>query len=297
MSWAITTLRSESGLFPQMLHEWFSSFKDYESNRSIRRQKDHPKMIISYLTSLPLVAKINSTIIPKNNSEPKEKPKSRSFILVNQLYKDISRALVRKKLSAGKSNGGEKVVGLTDMIIYNRVYLHLEKCYVLSRALVKVKLRLDAWSMHRKGPILNFKLTVRVIRTFWEHGRAIEWERYHKHGIYSFYLANSKQRMISFELDQTNINGGVLISHKLKYHLYGVNYMEQRASLPIGVTVEFYGGELNGINYNDPAAVKKYARRAELGESKTCPSTTITFLFWNSSPISPRLFIRPFPRL
>ena len=46
----------------------------------------------------------------------------------------------------------------TDMIIYNRVYLHLEKCYVLSRALVKVKLRLDAWSMHRKGPILNFDL-------------------------------------------------------------------------------------------------------------------------------------------
>ena len=33
----------------QMLHSWFSSFRDYECNRSIRRQKDHPKMIISWL--------------------------------------------------------------------------------------------------------------------------------------------------------------------------------------------------------------------------------------------------------
>ncbi|KAK7296036.1 hypothetical protein VNO77_50859 [Canavalia gladiata] len=32
-----------------MLHSWFSSFRDYEYNRSIRRQKDHPKMIISWL--------------------------------------------------------------------------------------------------------------------------------------------------------------------------------------------------------------------------------------------------------
>ncbi|CAN8243370.1 unnamed protein product [Cochlearia groenlandica] len=32
-----------------MLHSWFSSFRDYECNRSIRRQKDHPKMIISWL--------------------------------------------------------------------------------------------------------------------------------------------------------------------------------------------------------------------------------------------------------
>ncbi|RZC62331.1 hypothetical protein C5167_024097 [Papaver somniferum] len=34
----------------------------------------------------------------------------------------------------------------------------------------------------------------------------------------------------------------------------------------VGVTVEFYGGELNGVNYSDPAIVKKYARRAQLGE-------------------------------
>lgn len=33
----------------QMLHGWFSSFRDYECNKSIRRQKDHPKMIISWL--------------------------------------------------------------------------------------------------------------------------------------------------------------------------------------------------------------------------------------------------------
>uniref|UniRef100_A0A8S0X3X3 Photosystem II CP47 reaction center protein n=1 Tax=Spirodela intermedia TaxID=51605 RepID=A0A8S0X3X3_SPIIN len=34
----------------------------------------------------------------------------------------------------------------------------------------------------------------------------------------------------------------------------------------VGVTVEFYGGELNGVSYNDPATVKKYARRAQLGK-------------------------------
>ncbi|KAK1353840.1 hypothetical protein POM88_052205 [Heracleum sosnowskyi] len=34
----------------------------------------------------------------------------------------------------------------------------------------------------------------------------------------------------------------------------------------VGVTVEFYGGELNGVSYSDPATVKTYARRAQLGE-------------------------------
>ncbi|PHT94654.1 Photosystem II CP47 reaction center protein [Capsicum annuum] len=34
----------------------------------------------------------------------------------------------------------------------------------------------------------------------------------------------------------------------------------------VGVTVEFYGGELNGVSYSDPATVKKYARHAQLGE-------------------------------
>jgi photosystem II CP47 chlorophyll apoprotein len=34
----------------------------------------------------------------------------------------------------------------------------------------------------------------------------------------------------------------------------------------VGVTVNFYGGELNGINFTDPTTVKKYARRAQLGE-------------------------------
>ncbi|KAK4354254.1 hypothetical protein RND71_026448 [Anisodus tanguticus] len=34
----------------------------------------------------------------------------------------------------------------------------------------------------------------------------------------------------------------------------------------VGVTVEFYGGELNNVSYSDPATVKKYARRAQLDE-------------------------------
>ncbi|KAI3967597.1 hypothetical protein MKW92_003472 [Papaver armeniacum] len=39
-----------------------------------------------------------------------------------------------------------------------------------------------------------------------------------------------------------------------------------RADVPFCVTVEFYGGELNGVAYSDPAHCEKYARRAQLGE-------------------------------
>ena len=34
----------------------------------------------------------------------------------------------------------------------------------------------------------------------------------------------------------------------------------------VGVTVEFFGGELGGASFTDPSTVKKYARRAQLGE-------------------------------
>nr|ABV01095.1 photosystem II CP47 protein [Aneura sp. Shaw 725] len=34
----------------------------------------------------------------------------------------------------------------------------------------------------------------------------------------------------------------------------------------VGVTVEFYGGELAGVVFDDPSTAKKYARRAQLGE-------------------------------
>ncbi|KAL5569717.1 hypothetical protein UlMin_026292, partial [Ulmus minor] len=35
----------------------------------------------------------------------------------------------------------------------------------------------------------------------------------------------------------------------------------------VGVTVEFYSGELNRVSYSDSTTVKKYARRAQLGEN------------------------------
>jgi hypothetical protein len=34
----------------------------------------------------------------------------------------------------------------------------------------------------------------------------------------------------------------------------------------VGVSITFYGGELDGVSFNNPATVKKYARRAQLGE-------------------------------
>jgi photosystem II CP47 chlorophyll apoprotein len=34
----------------------------------------------------------------------------------------------------------------------------------------------------------------------------------------------------------------------------------------VGVSVTFYGGELDGVSFSNPATVKKYARRSQLGE-------------------------------
>ena len=34
----------------------------------------------------------------------------------------------------------------------------------------------------------------------------------------------------------------------------------------VGVQVSFFGGELDGLTFSDPATVKKYARKAQLGE-------------------------------
>jgi photosystem II CP47 chlorophyll apoprotein len=34
----------------------------------------------------------------------------------------------------------------------------------------------------------------------------------------------------------------------------------------VGVSVSFFGGELDNVSFSDPATVKKYARRAQLGE-------------------------------
>ncbi|PHU11559.1 Photosystem II CP47 reaction center protein [Capsicum chinense] len=45
----------------------------------------------------------------------------------------------------------------------------------------------------------------------------------------------------------------------------------------VGVTVEFYGGELNGVSYSDPVTVKKYARRAQLGKIFELDCATLKF--------------------
>ncbi|KAL2347019.1 hypothetical protein Fmac_001019 [Flemingia macrophylla] len=51
------------------------------------------------------------------------------------------------------------------------------------------------------------------------------------------------------------------------------------------VTIEFYGGELNGVSYSDPATVKKYARRAQLGENFELDRATLkSYSVFRSSP-------------
>jgi len=43
----------------------------------------------------------------------------------------------------------------------------------------------------------------------------------------------------------------------------------------VGVSVTFYGGELDGSSFSDPTTVKKYARRAQLGEIFEFDRTTL----------------------
>ncbi|KAL2244127.1 UNVERIFIED_CONTAM: Photosystem II CP47 reaction center protein [Sesamum indicum] len=43
----------------------------------------------------------------------------------------------------------------------------------------------------------------------------------------------------------------------------------------VGVTAKFYGGKLNGVSYCDPTALKKYARRAQLGENFELDTVTL----------------------
>ncbi|KAG5572963.1 hypothetical protein H5410_062729 [Solanum commersonii] len=45
----------------------------------------------------------------------------------------------------------------------------------------------------------------------------------------------------------------------------------------VGVTIEFYGGELSVVSYNNPATVKKYARHAQLGEIFELDRATLKF--------------------
>ncbi|WMV59122.1 hypothetical protein MTR67_052507 [Solanum verrucosum] len=53
----------------------------------------------------------------------------------------------------------------------------------------------------------------------------------------------------------------------------------------VGVTVEFYGGELNSVSYSFPATMKKYARRAQLGEIFELDRATLkSDSFFRSSP-------------
>ena len=49
---------------------------------------------------------------------------------------------------------------------------------------------------------------------------------------------------------------------------YHLDVAESKYSIEqTGVSVTFYGGELDGITFNDATTVKKYARKASLGRS------------------------------
>ncbi|KAI5424294.1 hypothetical protein KIW84_030475 [Lathyrus oleraceus] len=81
-------------------------------------------------------------------------------------------------------------------------------------------------------------------------------------GILAFYdyIRNNPEKWGLFRADSMDNGDGIMVDvpflrAKLKYSV------EQ-----VGVIVEFYGSELHGVSYSDPAIVKKYARHAQLGE-------------------------------
>jgi len=45
----------------------------------------------------------------------------------------------------------------------------------------------------------------------------------------------------------------------------------------VGITLEFYGGKLNGVSYSVFAIVKKYARHAQLGDNFELDRATLKF--------------------
>ncbi|KAJ8437081.1 hypothetical protein Cgig2_016435 [Carnegiea gigantea] len=71
--------------------------------------------------------------------------------------------------------------------------------------------------------------------------------------------------------------------------IFSKKYTKERAESKysveqVGVTVEFYDGELNGVSYSDLATMKKYARRAQLGENFKLDHATLKSdgLFYSS---------------
>nr|QIT06802.1 photosystem II 47 kDa protein [Cyperus fuscus]QIT06803.1 photosystem II 47 kDa protein [Cyperus fuscus] len=72
----------------------------------------------------------------------------------------------------------------------------------------------------------------------------------------------SVRRMPTFEtFPVVLVNEDGIVRADVPFRRAESNYSVEQ----VGVTVEFYAGELNGVSYSDPATVKTYARRAQLG--------------------------------
>ncbi|KAK7342152.1 hypothetical protein VNO80_25095 [Phaseolus coccineus] len=59
------------------------------------------------------------------------------------------------------------------------------------------------------------------------------------------------------------VDGGEIVRADVPFQKTKLKYSVKQ----LGVTVKFYGVELNDISYSDPTAGKKYARRAQLDEN------------------------------
>ncbi|KAK8267275.1 hypothetical protein V6Z11_D12G298700 [Gossypium hirsutum] len=105
------------------------------------------------------------------------------------------------------------------------------------------------------------------------------WSKIPKKLAFYNYIGNNPIKGGLFRVGSMD-NGDKIAIGWLGHPITNINFLDGivRADVPfrmveskysveqVGVIVEFYGGELNGVSYSDPATVKKYARRAQLGE-------------------------------
>ncbi|MFQ6622518.1 hypothetical protein Gotur_003111 [Gossypium turneri] len=94
--------------------------------------------------------------------------------------------------------------------------------------------------------------------------RVVTWKR--KIGAFTSQI-NHKQAVTRRQLQQETSNARKKDRDGIVRADVPLRRAESKYSVEqVGVTVEFNAGELNGVSYSDPAAVKKYARCAQLGE-------------------------------
>ncbi|KAG7528578.1 NADH:quinone oxidoreductase/Mrp antiporter membrane subunit [Arabidopsis suecica] len=119
---------------------WFSSFRDYECNRSIRRQKDHPKMIISWLLRTNQIRWFHFSIFRtcSYGTKVEKIEKNQSFTTTDEGFLEKLRIIVAFLSVTSKVAASASATRIFDIPFYfssNEWHLLLEILAILSMIL------------------------------------------------------------------------------------------------------------------------------------------------------------------